>query len=277
MCWSATADLVAGAGVAAIGVASVAQVRELRDLPLAALPLLLGAHQIVESAVWDAGGGSGPATVAWAVIAMPLLAVWVPAGVWCAAPPSARRGPAFLLALGVATATGLGYGIATGPVTAEIRGRTVGYAVDLPFSSVLVAGYLMATVGSLLLSGDRRLLTAGGGGRHGRVGLLRAVATGVRLDLVRVRGAVVGAAARLGPRPTGRTAPQLAHRLIPARSACGSARRCPPCARAVPRVGGQGAKAGVPMRDGLRPAEAHPVGVVGGAPAVPEGHIRRSS
>ena len=40
MCWSATADLVAGAGVAAAGVACVAQVRDRRDLPLAALPLL---------------------------------------------------------------------------------------------------------------------------------------------------------------------------------------------------------------------------------------------
>ncbi|MFD9394362.1 DUF6629 family protein [Streptomyces sp. NPDC060000] len=34
-----------------------------RDLPLAALPPLLGAHRIVEAAVRDSGGGSGPATV----------------------------------------------------------------------------------------------------------------------------------------------------------------------------------------------------------------------
>ncbi|MGW2621059.1 DUF6629 family protein, partial [Streptomyces sp. NPDC001500] len=90
MCWSATADLVAGAGVAAVGVACVTRVRDGRDLPLAALPLLLGAHQMVEAAVWDAGGGGGAATVAWAVVALPLLAVWVPAGVWAAAPPAAR-------------------------------------------------------------------------------------------------------------------------------------------------------------------------------------------
>ncbi|MGW3917686.1 DUF6629 family protein, partial [Streptomyces sp. NPDC005070] len=91
MCWSATADLVAGAGVAVVGVACVIRARRRTDLPLAALPLLLGAHQIVEARVWDAGGGTGPATVAWAVIALPLLAVWVPAGVLCAAPSSARR------------------------------------------------------------------------------------------------------------------------------------------------------------------------------------------
>lgn len=49
MCWSATADLVAGTGIAAIGVACVARVRRVRDLPLAALPLLLGAHRIAKS------------------------------------------------------------------------------------------------------------------------------------------------------------------------------------------------------------------------------------
>jgi hypothetical protein len=55
----------------------------------------------------------------------------------------------------------LAYGIATGPVTAEIRGHTVGYRLDLTHPPVLVAGYLLATVGSLLVSGDRRLLVLG--------------------------------------------------------------------------------------------------------------------
>ncbi|MER5193628.1 DUF6629 family protein [Streptomyces sp. NPDC002755] len=161
MCWSATADLVAGAGVAAVGVACVTGVRDRRDLPLAALPLLLGVHQIVEAVVWDSGGGSGPATVVWAVIALPLPAVWVPAAVRCAAPPAARRRLTFLLALGVATAAGLAAAVATGPVTATIRGHTVGYSVHLSHPAVLVAGYLLATVGSLLLSGDRGLLVLG--------------------------------------------------------------------------------------------------------------------
>ncbi|MFI5675437.1 DUF6629 family protein [Streptomyces cellulosae] len=161
MCWSATADLVAGTAVAGVGVGCVARVRRGRDLPLAALPLLLGAHQIVESAVWQSGGGSGPATVAWAVIALPLVAVWVPAGVLCAAPPHARPRLGVLLAVGTATAAMLAYGLVTGPATAEIRGHTVGYAFDLPHVPVLIAGYLLATVGSLLLSGDRGLLLLG--------------------------------------------------------------------------------------------------------------------
>ncbi|MGC5345628.1 DUF6629 family protein [Streptomyces sp. DT24] len=161
MCWSATADLVAGTGVAAIGVACVARRHRVRDLPLASLPLLLGAHQIVESLVWRAGGGSGPATVAWTVIALPLLALWVPLGVWCAAPPGARRRVLVPLAAGAATAAVLGYVLATRPVTAEVRGHTLGYLVDLPQGGLIVAGYLLATVGSLLSATDRWLRMLG--------------------------------------------------------------------------------------------------------------------
>ncbi|MFD7491213.1 DUF6629 family protein [Streptomyces sp. NPDC059832] len=166
MCWSATADLVAGTGIAAIGVACVARVRRVRDLPLAALPLLLGAHQIIESVIWRSGGGTGPATLAWAVIALPLLPLWVPLGVLWAAPPGARRRLLVPVAAGIATAVPLGYCLATRPVTAEIRGHTLGYALGLPRSGLLVAGYLLATVGALLLSGDRSL---------GRLGVLVAV------------------------------------------------------------------------------------------------------
>ncbi|MFD9538647.1 DUF6629 family protein [Streptomyces sp. NPDC060022] len=161
MCWSATADLVAGAGVIVIGVACVARPPRARDLPLASLPLLLGAHQIVESAIWRSGGGSGTATLVWAVIALPLLALWVPLGVLCAAPPTARRRLSVPLAAGIATAAALSYSLATRPVSADIRGHTLGYVLDLALPELLVAGYLLATVGALLLSGDRWLVLLG--------------------------------------------------------------------------------------------------------------------
>ncbi|WP_328876739.1 hypothetical protein OHT76_40355 [Streptomyces sp. NBC_00287] len=158
MCWSAEADLIAGVGIAAVGVACVARARRVRDLPLAALPLLLGAHQMVEAAVWAGDGGTGPATVVWAVIALPLLPLWVPAAVLAAAP---RPGLLVPLAAGVATAAALTYALATRPVRAEIRGHTVGYVLDLHHAELLIAGYLIATIGSLLLSGDRGLVGLG--------------------------------------------------------------------------------------------------------------------
>ncbi|MFJ3964731.1 DUF6629 family protein [Streptomyces sp. NPDC090036] len=49
MCWSARADLVAGTVVAAAGIVCVARVRRAPDLPVAAMPLLLGVHQLVEA------------------------------------------------------------------------------------------------------------------------------------------------------------------------------------------------------------------------------------
>ncbi|GLW47399.1 hypothetical protein Stsp02_30610 [Streptomyces sp. NBRC 14336] len=161
MCWSAEADLVAGAGIAAVGVACVVRVRRARDLPMAALPLLLGAHQLIEAAVWAGDGGTGPATLAWAVIALPLLPLWLPVSVLLAAPPRARPRLLIPLISGVATAAVLSYVLATREVRAEIRGHTVGYAVDLPDAELLIAAYLLATIGSLLLSGDRGLIGLG--------------------------------------------------------------------------------------------------------------------
>ncbi|MGW6414902.1 DUF6629 family protein [Streptomyces sp. NPDC055055] len=161
MCWSATADLWAGLGIGAVGVACLASVRRPADAPLAALPLLLGAHQVVEAAVWHAGGGTGPATLAWAVIALPLLALWVPSGVMAAARPADRPRLRAPLAVGVVTAALLASRLATRPVEAEVRGHTLGYAVDLPYGPLLLAGYLVATVGALLLARDRTLRLLG--------------------------------------------------------------------------------------------------------------------
>ncbi|WP_344360448.1 DUF6629 family protein [Streptomyces gobitricini] len=161
MCWNATADLVAGTVIATVGAVCVARARDVRELPLAALPLLLGAHQIVEAAVWDADGGSGAATQAWAVIALPLLPLWVPLGVLLVTPPGGRARLAVPAAVGLVTAAALAYRLALRPVTAHIRGRTIGYVLDLPYAPLFVGGYLLATIGALLLAGDRLLRLLG--------------------------------------------------------------------------------------------------------------------
>lgn len=161
MCWSATADLAAGTAISALGVACVARVRRTADLPLAALPLVLGVHQLVEAAVWHADGGTGFATLVWAVIALPLLPLWVPLAVLSAAPPGGRLRLALPLAAGVVTAAVLiGCLIAKAP-EAHIRGHTVGYSVDVPHLSLVIVCYLLATVGSLLIAADRMIRLLG--------------------------------------------------------------------------------------------------------------------
>ncbi|MCG6498145.1 DUF6629 family protein [Kitasatospora sp. A2-31] len=72
--------------------------------------------------------------------------------------------------LGVLVAVPLAVAVASHPVGAAEHGHTLAYAVGLPHPGFLLTGYLLATVGSLLLSGDRRL-------RH--LGLLTGVGAAV--------------------------------------------------------------------------------------------------
>lgn len=163
MCWSPTADLVAGCVITAVGALCVASVRRGRDLPLAALPVLLGVHQLVESVVWrnadnTTGAGvtqavGGAAVLLWAVIAFPVLPVFVPLAVISAASHWSRFRLLPFAAIGLATSAVLGYVLAAGPVTAEAVGHTMRYSIrPIPVGVVVVIGYLLATIGSLLVS-----------------------------------------------------------------------------------------------------------------------------
>ena len=65
MCFSAQADLVGGVVVSGIGIDVLRHVKgRRRYLPMAALPMMLGLHQIDEAFVWwglqGHGRGGGP-------------------------------------------------------------------------------------------------------------------------------------------------------------------------------------------------------------------------
>ncbi|MFD9128264.1 DUF6629 family protein [Kitasatospora sp. NPDC059571] len=167
MCWSAGADAVAGVLVGGVGVACLLRVKDPRRLPLAALPLVLGVHQLLEALVWlGADGRIGPgaaqaARTAWALVALVLLPVLVPFGVRCAAGPGAPRRTAALAVVGCAVAVPLAVAVLRDPVTVQVRGHTLAYAVGVPWAPVWAVGYLAATVGALLVSGDRVLRLLG--------------------------------------------------------------------------------------------------------------------
>ncbi len=163
MCWSPTADLVAGCAITAVGVVCVANTRRARDLPLAILPVLLGAHQLIESVVWRnsdnaANAGlthpiGGKAVLLWAVIAFPLLPAFIPIAVLSAASHWSRVRLLPFAAIGLATSAMFGYVLASGPVTAEPFGHTMRYGIrPIPIGLAVVIGYLIATIGSLLAS-----------------------------------------------------------------------------------------------------------------------------
>jgi len=165
MCWSPTADLVAGTVVAAIAVPVLARVRRPRDIPLACLPLLLGAHQLIESVVWRGTDGTvspGTAHLAvllWTAIAFPLLPAYVPLAVLCAIwPQRAARGRVLpLCALGLASSATLAYAMAAGPVRAVAMGHVLAYSLRIPAGPLVIAGYLVATLAAPMLSAERDL------------------------------------------------------------------------------------------------------------------------
>ena len=167
MCWSPTADLVAGGTVAALGVFALTRVRSARQLPLALLPLLLGVHQLIEVIVWwgqqgEVGAGTAAAArTAWAVIAYPLLPALVPFGVLLVCAPARRWAVGLFLTVGLAASAVLAYAVASGPVTAAVDGHTLRYGVGVPHSELVGIGYLLATVGALLASGQRDLRALG--------------------------------------------------------------------------------------------------------------------
>jgi hypothetical protein len=167
VCWSPTADLVAGTVVTAIGVAALANARQLRQVPLAALPLLLGAHQLIEAVVWLGQQGrvapdrAALARTLWAVIAFPLLPALVPLAVLLVVAPARRPLMLAFAAVGLATSAALALDVASGPVTAQVAGHSLRYGVAVPAALPVTVGYLLATVGALCASGQRDIRVLG--------------------------------------------------------------------------------------------------------------------
>ena len=167
MCWSPTADAVAGAVIGSLGVVALVGARRGHDRVLGALPLVLGAHQLVEAVVWletqgrvSAGLGRAAVTT-WAVIAFVVLPAFVPLGVLVSAWPGGvgRWRLAGCLVVGMAVSAVFGADVAGRAVTARAEGHVLNYGLGYGLGSgagwLLIGGYLLATLGAPLLSPDR--------------------------------------------------------------------------------------------------------------------------
>ena len=169
MCFSAQADLVGGLVVSAIGVDVVRHVGGRRDhLALAAVPLLLGVHQLVEAFVWwglqgDTSAGVGrAATWIYLLIAFVVLPIYVPVAILLLEPPGRRRwtiGP--FIGLGAAVSGVLLAAMIRGPVTAALGDHHLIYGTGLRSGRVVVAAYVVATCGSMLFSRSREIALFG--------------------------------------------------------------------------------------------------------------------
>lgn len=152
MCFSPEMDAVAGTVVTLIGVDALRHVRNPKHLPIAALPLLFGVHQLIETAVWlnlqghlsDTWGR--PATVVYAFIALAFVPFFVPFAFLRADLVKWRSVAISCLALGT-VAGGMGlWGIGRTPVGACISGHHIQYSGHIPAGTVQFFLYVVATM-----------------------------------------------------------------------------------------------------------------------------------
>jgi hypothetical protein len=169
VCFSPQADLVGGAVIGAIGIGAVRNAqRRHGHVALAALPLLLGAHQIIEAFVWLGLQGHEPQSLerialwAYLLIAFVVLPIYVPLAVLFNEPSRRRQKVmAPLVALGALVAIILFATMVRGPVSVRLRPYHLAYSLDLNHGALIVVLYVIAICGTLLLSTRRRVVAFG--------------------------------------------------------------------------------------------------------------------
>ena len=159
MCFSPQADFTAGAVVAGIGVATLWRVRDRREVIIAALPVLLGAHQFVEGFVWLGLRGEVSSTVAdtardaYIVFAHAVLPAIVPFGFALMEPNRRRARWVWPLALlGAGLGSYLLWQVTAYPVGAQERAHCIDYTTHTPNDYLIVTLYVLVTCGPALLS-----------------------------------------------------------------------------------------------------------------------------
>lgn len=149
----------------AIGVDACRHLRGRNDhLLLAGLPLLLGAHQLVEAFVWWGIEGHVPHDVGrvalwiYLLIAFVVLPMFVPFAVLAIEPTARRRwSMAPFIALGAGVSTVLLVAMLRSPIGVTEHPYHLSYSLQLDNDGIVIVLYIVAVCGALLFSGYRHI------------------------------------------------------------------------------------------------------------------------
>ena len=169
MCFSPEANVVGGLLIGAIGVDAVRHIRQRREyIALAWIPLLLGAHQFIEALVWLWLQGHVPRGIglvalwAYLLIAFVVLPVFIPLAVIALEPTRRRKQMMVPFAvLGAVVAVTLFAAMVRGPVDVKLAPYHLSYGIRLSDGFLVVALYVVAVCGPLLVSGYRNVALFG--------------------------------------------------------------------------------------------------------------------
>jgi hypothetical protein len=139
---------------------SLREVRQLREVPFASLPLLFALHQLTEAVVWAAyDDGSVPASLGHAAalvyvgFAMVVLPTLFPISVLLLEPQGSRLRVAPFAILGGALSAVFAVEVLTDPVAVVVHPHALAYATGLSHGGLLSVAYVVAVIGPALLSG----------------------------------------------------------------------------------------------------------------------------
>lgn len=165
MCFSASADFVGSVVLGAVGVATLAEVKDRRELLLAAAPCLFAIHEFIEGFVWMGLDGrlsqqvvhnAGAAYVLYAQGILPFL---LPLGVFLIEPTKRqRRRMLGFVILGGLLALYLTWGLIAYPLQISEQGHSILYVNVITNTTLVAVLYVIATCGSLFFSGYRPLV-----------------------------------------------------------------------------------------------------------------------
>lgn len=167
MCFSPEADLVAGIAVTVIGIDALRHTQRRELLPLAALPVVFGVHQLIETLVWwnlrgevaDCVGK--PAAWIYALIALCIVPVLVPYAFSQSGTIRSRATARVLVGSGLVSGSILLLTLIFGPMHATIDGHHINYHVGTPWVPFTLGLYIVATCAPGLLSNTRQLQVFG--------------------------------------------------------------------------------------------------------------------
>jgi hypothetical protein len=169
MCFSPEGDLVAGVVVVGIGIDACRHLGAQKEYVfVAALPVVLGLHQIVEAFVWWGLQGVVPAAVGtvamwiyllFALVVLPVLGPLLVLSI--ERTPRRRWRIVPFVALGAVVGGLLLVTMLRDHPTAQIGAYHLAYSIGLSHGVLVVGLYIVATCGSMLASGFRHVFWFG--------------------------------------------------------------------------------------------------------------------
>jgi hypothetical protein len=168
MCFSATADFTSSVVLGAVGVATLREVKDRRELLLAAMPCLFALHEFVEGFVWlgldgtltqQVAHNAGAAFVLYAQGILPFL---LPLSVFLIEPTKRqRRRMLGFVILGGLLSLYLAWGLIAYPLAISDQSHSIVYVNAITNTTLVAVLYVIATCGSLFFSGFGPLVELG--------------------------------------------------------------------------------------------------------------------